>query len=51
MTGCWGVWAVGLMCSFVLKSAADEKSSSLVMDFSGIKLRVDGYLWMKPENL
>jgi len=46
-----GVLAVGLMCSFVLKTAADEKSSSLVTDFSGIKLRVDRYLWMRPESL
>jgi len=44
MTGCWGVLAVRLMCSFVLETAADEKSSSLMIDFSGIKLRVDGYL-------
>jgi hypothetical protein len=39
MTGCWDVLALGLMRSFVLKTAADEKSSSLVMDLSGIKLR------------
>ena len=51
MTGCLGVLAVGLMCSFILRNAADEKNFSLVMDFSGIKLRVDGYLWMKPESL
>jgi len=44
MTGCWGVLAVSLMCSFVLETAADEKRSSFMMDFLGIKLRVDGYL-------
>jgi len=38
MAGCWGLLAVGLMCSFVLKTAADEKSF-LVMDLSGRKLR------------